>query len=85
MTTQKTKQIASSGLNVGSVSATKDSQDISALGPMVEELIRHFEDTITEIRKQSYADQTSLLVGYKELLEEQIQVIDAKMHYVKRL
>ena len=82
---QKTKEISTKTLDPGAISASKDAKDISALGPMVEELIRHFEGTMTEIRKQSYADQADLLTGYKKLLEEQIRVIDARLHYTKRL
>jgi hypothetical protein len=40
---------------------------------------------MTEITKLSYTDQTDLLTGYKKLLEEQIRVIDSKLHYVQRL
>jgi hypothetical protein len=81
---QKTKEIASSGTDATAVS-TKDARDISSLGSMAEELARHFEGTITEIRKQTYSDQADLLIGYKKLLEEQVRVIDARLHYVQRL
>jgi len=83
--TQKAKSIAATTADPNALSAAKDAKDISALGPMVEELARHFEETITEVRKYSYADQTDLLTGYKKLLEEQIRVIDARLHYAKRL
>lgn len=85
VTKEKTKEIVSKGLDAGAVSASKDARDISALGPMVEELARHFEETDTTITEQSYANQTELFLGYKKLLEEQIKVIDARLHYVKRL
>ncbi len=82
---QKTKEIASKRTDATAISTTNDARDISSLGSMAEELARHFEDTITEIRKQSYSDQTDLLIGYKKLLEEQVRVIDARLHYVQRL
>ena len=86
VTAQKTKEIASvKDVDLSSMAAAKDARDISTLGPMVEELAKHFEGTMTEIEKQSYNEQTELLIGYKKLLEEQVKVIDARMHYVKRI
>ena len=69
----------------GAVSAASDSRDISRLGPMVEDLARAFEDTMTEIRKQDYEEQEKLLVGYRKLLEEQVNVINSTMHFAKRV
>ena len=72
--------------NTISIAAAKDAKDISFLGPMVvEELARAFENEIREIARLSYTDQTDLLTGFKKLLEEQIRVIDSKLHYVERL
>ena len=72
--------------NSTSIAAAKDAKDISSLGPMVvEELARSFEEEIREIARLSYTDQTDLLTGFKKLLEEQIRVIDSKLHYVERL
>jgi hypothetical protein len=69
-----------------SIAAAKDAKDISFLGPVVvEELARCFENEMTEITKLSYTEQTDLLTGFKKLLEEQIRVIDSKLHYVQRL
>jgi hypothetical protein len=72
-------------LNSSHMSAVQDSQKIEALGPMVEELARVFEDTTTMIRKVPYEEQVDLLTGYKKLLEEQIKVIDSRMNMSKRL
>jgi hypothetical protein len=72
-------------LNPSHMSALQDSRKIEALGPMVEELVRVFEDTTTMIRKVSYEEQVDLLIGYKKLLEEQIKVIDSRIGMSKRL
>jgi hypothetical protein len=87
VTKEKTKGLAKQANEVGAggVSAAVDAKDIAHLGPMVEELARHFEGTMNEMRQYSYTDQADLLTGYKKLLEEQIKVIDARLHYIKRL
>ena len=69
----------------GAIRAAGDSRDISRLGPMVEELARGFEDTMTEIRKHGYGEQEQFLIGYRKLLEEQVNVINSRMHLAKRL
>jgi hypothetical protein len=55
------------------------------LGPSVEGLARTFEDVMTGIGQESYDEQANLLTGYEKLLQEQISVINSKIHYVKRL
>jgi hypothetical protein len=72
-------------LNPSHMSAVQDSRKIEALGPMVEELVRVFEDTTTMIRKVPYEEQVDLLIGYKKLLEEQIKVLDSRINMSKRL
>lgn len=72
-------------LNPNHMSVVQDSRDIGALGPMVEDLVRVFEDTTTMIRKVPYEDQVDLLTGYKKLIEEQIKVIDSRIDMSKRL
>ena len=72
-------------LNPNHMSTVQDSRDIEALGPMVEELARVFEDTTTMIRKVPYEEQVNLLIGYKKLIEEQIKVIDSRIGMAKRL
>jgi hypothetical protein len=69
----------------GAVSATKDSREISRLGPKVEDLARAFEDTMTDIRKHEYEEQEKLLIGYRKLLKEQINVIESMRHFAKRM
>jgi hypothetical protein len=72
-------------LNSSHMSALQDSRKIEALGPMVEDLARVFEDTTTMIRKVPYEEQVDLLIGYKKLIEEQIKVIDSRIEMAKRL
>jgi hypothetical protein len=72
-------------LNPNHMSAVEDSRKIEALGPMVEDLARVFEDTTTIIRKVPYEEQVDLLIGYKKLIEEQIKVIDSRLDMSKRL
>jgi hypothetical protein len=72
-------------LNPSYMSAVEDSRKVEALGPMVEELARVFEDTTTMIRNVPYEEQVDLLIGYKKLIEEQIKVIDSRLDMSKRL
>jgi hypothetical protein len=72
-------------MNPSYMSAVGDSRKIEALGPMVEELVRVFEDTTTMIRNVPYEEQVDLLIGYKKLIEEQIKVIDSRINMSKRL
>lgn len=82
VTEEKTRELKAQSLDI---SATADARDIQHLGADVENLITVFEDTMTEIRKEPYDEQERLLVGYKKLLEEQINVINARMDMAKRL
>jgi leucyl aminopeptidase (aminopeptidase T) len=82
----KTDELSKSGaFEPGYVAAKKDSADIAQLNPLVTELVKEFEDTITMIRKHSYEEQAEILTGYKKLLEEQINVIDSRINFVKRI
>ncbi|AFU59603.1 MAG: hypothetical protein QXX64_06300 [Nitrososphaera sp.] len=82
VTEEKARELKAQSVDVG---ATTDARDIQHLGEDVEKLITVFEDTMTEIRKEPYDEQEKLLVGYKKLLEEQINVINARMAMAKRL
>jgi hypothetical protein len=79
----KTKEL--SEMNASDIGAAQDSRDISVLGSQVEVLITAFEDTMTQIDKQPYDEQVKLLTGYKKLLEEQINVINSRVDWSKRL
>jgi NCAIR mutase (PurE)-related protein len=82
VTEEKAKELKAQSVDI---STRTDARDIQNLGDDVEKLITVFEDTMTEIRKESYDEQEKLLVGYKKLLQEQIIVIDARLSMAKRL
>lgn len=83
---EKARELATQDkVSPSAIVAAKDSQDIATLGPMVADLARTFEDVMTEIGKEPYTEQAMLLKDYKNLLEEQISVINARIHFVKRL
>ena len=66
--------------------ATKDdSKDIHSLGDNVNSLVRLFEETMTEIRKEPYDEQIELLDSYKDLLQTHIKVIDARNRMASKL
>lgn len=67
------------------VGAKRDARDIQALGGYVENVIKGFENTMSEIKMRNYDDEEKLLKGYKKLLEEQINLIYARIELVKRL
>lgn len=69
----------------GYVAERKDAQDISRLGVLTEELARSFENTMTAIQAHDYDDQSKMLLGYRKLLEEQINLIDSRSRMAKRL
>jgi hypothetical protein len=81
ITEEKTMETTNESMDIG---AKRDSQAISTLGANVEKAITVFEDTITNIRKESYDEQAKILTGYKKLIEEQINVINARLSMVKK-
>jgi hypothetical protein len=83
--TEKAKEVATRDINLATIAAKKDAQDIAALGDSVEGLARTFESLITEIRKRPYSQQVNLLTGHKKLLKEQIKVVDSRINMAKRL
>jgi hypothetical protein len=82
---KKAQEIRDKAEETFTVGAKKDARDIQALGSNVENVVKGFEDTMTEIKKRNYADEEKLLKGYKKLLEEQINLINARIELVKRL
>ena len=81
ITDEKTMETTNESIDIG---AKRDSQSIQTLGANVEKAITVFEDTITNIRKESYNEQANILTGYKKLIEEQINVINARLSMVKK-
>jgi Mg2+ and Co2+ transporter CorA len=82
---KKAQEIRDKAEETFTVGAKKDARDIQALGSHVENVVKGFEDTMTEIKKRNYPDEEKLLKGYKKLLEEQINLINARIELVKRL
>ena len=82
---QESQEIREKAEETFTVGAKRDARDIQTLGGYVENVIKGFEDTMTEIKKENYHDEEKLLKGYKKLLEEQIHLINARMQLVKRL
>ena len=82
VTEEKARELKAQSVDI---STKTDSRDIQHLGDDVEKLITVFEDTMTEIRKEPYDEQEKLLVGYTKLLDEQINVINARLSMAKRL
>src|SRR5215212_2871434 len=64
----------------------KDAADIQMLGSHIESIITIFEDTIDKIMTHpSYDEQHGMLVGFKKILEEEVNLIDATLNMAKRL
>jgi len=82
VTEEKARELKAQSVDI---STKTDARDIQHLGDDVEKLITVFEDTMTEIRREPYDEQEKLLVGYKKLLEEQINVINSRLAMAKRL
>jgi hypothetical protein len=82
---KKAQEIRDKAEETFTVGAKRDARDIQSLGSHVENVVKGFEDTMTEIKKRNYADEEKLLKGYKKLLEEQINLINARIELVKRL
>ena len=85
-TEQAAQQIKDKADVSSDIDTKKDSRYIQALGENVEKVVTVFEDTMTEIsNERDYDEQENLLIGYKKLLKEQINVIDSRLKMVKRL
>src|ERR671915_174620 len=64
----------------------KDAADIQMLGSHIESIITIFEDTMDKIMAHpSYDEQYGMLVGFKKILEEEVNLIDASLNMAKRL
>src|ERR671910_1562890 len=65
---------------------TKDAADIQMLGKHIESIITIFEGTMDKIMTHpSYDEQHGMLVGFKKILEEEVNLIDARLSMAKRL
>ena len=64
----------------------KDAADIQMLGSHIESIITIFEDTMDKIMTHpSYDEQHGMLVGFKKILKEEVNLIDARLNMAKRL
>ena len=64
----------------------KDAADIQMLGSHIESIITIFEDTMDKIMTHpSYDEQHGMLVGFKKILEEEVNLINARLNMAKRL
>jgi hypothetical protein len=64
----------------------KEAADIQMLGSHIETIITIFEDTMDKIMAHpSYDEQHGMLVGFKKILEEEVNLIDARLNMAKRL
>jgi hypothetical protein len=85
ITEQKTTDLKAQAAQTTDLDIKKDARDIQKLGSNIDNIINVFAEIMTDIRKERYGEQQRLLVGYKKLLEEQINVIDARLKMAKRL
>ena len=85
ITEQGTTDLKAQATQMADLDIKKDARDIQNLGSNIDNIINVFEDIMTDIRKERYGEQQRLLIGYKKLLEEQINVIDARLKMAKRL
>lgn len=65
--------------------ATSDSKDIQALQSNVNALVGLFETMMKEIRKEYYDEQIKLLQSYKDFLQTQIKVVNARRVMTSKL
>ena len=82
---EKTTDLKAEAAQTADLDIRKDARDIQKLGDNIESIITVFENIMTDIRRERYGEQERLLIGYKKLLEEQVNVIDARLKMAKRL
>jgi hypothetical protein len=67
------------------IAAKADSKDIHSLRDNVNGSVGLFEEMMIEIRKERYNEQIKLLDSYKDLLQRQIKVADARRRMANKL
>ena len=82
---EKTTDLKAEAAQTADLHIRKDARDIQKLGDNIDSIITVFENIMTDIRRERYGEQERLLIGYKKLLEEQVNVIDARLKLAKRL
>ncbi|MFL6503209.1 MAG: hypothetical protein ACJ70W_06695, partial [Nitrososphaera sp.] len=67
------------------IAATTDSRDIQSLKDYTNTLVRLFETMMIEIRKESYDKQIKLLESYRDILQLQSKVVNARGRMASKL
>ncbi|MFL6523815.1 MAG: hypothetical protein ACJ71B_10105 [Nitrososphaera sp.] len=67
------------------IAATTDSRDIQSLKDYTNTLVRLFETMMIEIRKESYDKQIKLLESYRDILQTQNKVVNARGRMASKL
>jgi Fic family protein len=65
----------------------QDSKEIQNLGRLLDDLTANFDDTLDHVTRSSfpYEQQEKMLVGYRKVLEEELNVINARLALAKRM
>jgi Rad3-related DNA helicase len=83
ITEQKTSELKEASKD-GDVEA-QDAADIQMLGSHIEGMLEIFDQTMDEIGQEPYDEQQKLLAGFKKVLQEEVNVINARLNMAKRL
>ncbi len=83
ITEQKTSELKEASKD-GDVEA-QDAADIQMLGSHIESMLEIFDQTMDEIGQEPYDEQQKLLAGFKKVLQEEVNVINARLNMAKRL
>jgi hypothetical protein len=67
------------------IAATTDSRDIQSLKDYTNTLVRLFETMMIEIRKEPYDKQIKLLESYRDILQTQNKVVNARGRMASKL
>jgi hypothetical protein len=84
-TEERTKELKDKSIEIIDMGTQTNVGDIQALGIHADNVVLVYEKIMFEIAREDYKTQEKLLVGYKKLLEEQVNVIDSKLRIAKRL
>ncbi len=87
LTVEKTRQRKDKSAQTAGIGPQKDAHHLQTLGSRVnvEKLVVVFEDTMDKIRKEKdFETQEKQLTGYKKLLKEQVNEINARLDMAKR-
>jgi hypothetical protein len=63
----------------------QDATDIQQLGGLVDIVSNKFDETLDEIARSPYKEQIGLYEGFKKLLNEEINVVNARLDMASRM